>query len=72
MPAAVALPTVVSPAAVGAPPIGTVTKALLALALPPPSVAVTWHCRWWPLSWFLTVYVEEIASGIGIWSRSHA
>ncbi len=50
-----AVPTAVSPADAGTPPTGIVTNALLAVALPPPSVAVTWHWRWWPVSWPLTV-----------------
>jgi hypothetical protein len=41
----VALPTKVSPADAGTPSTGTVTNALFAVALPPPSVAVTWHWR---------------------------
>jgi len=43
------------PTDAGTPPTGIVTNALFAVALPPPSVAVTWHCRWWPVSWPLTV-----------------
>ena len=40
-----ALPMAVSPADTGAPPTGIVTNALFAVALPPPSVAVTSHWR---------------------------
>ena len=35
--------------------LGIVTNALFAVTLPPASAAVTWHCRWWPDSWPLTV-----------------
>ena len=48
-PATRGVPTWVSEIA-PSPPAGTVTNALVALALPPALVAVTRHCRWWETS----------------------
>ncbi len=45
-----ARPTAVSPLETSGRDAGIVTKELVALALPPPLVAVTLHCRWPPLS----------------------